>query len=64
MKAFLGINYFMIINKLLTIKSYQEWGQYVDNLGIRNVMSSKFEQISQKLHFTDKQKDEKNDKAQ
>ena len=64
MKAFLGINYFMIINKLLTIKSYQEWGQYVDNFGIRNVMSSKFEQISQKLHFTDKQKDEKTDKAQ
>ena len=63
MKAFLGINYFMIINKLLTIKSYLEWGQYVDNLGIRNVMSSKFEQISQKLHFTDKQKDEKTDKA-
>ena len=64
MKAFLGINYFMIINKLLTIKSYQEWGQYVDNLGIRNVMSGKFEQISQRLHFADKQKDEKTDKAQ
>ena len=47
MKAFLGINYFMIINKLLTIKSYQEWGQYEDNLGIRNVMSrTKFEEIS------------------
>ena len=64
MKAFLGINYFMTINKLLTIKSYQKWGQYEDNLAIRNVMSrTKFEQISQKLHFADKQTNEKTDKA-
>ena len=64
MKAFLRINYFMTINKLLTIKTYQEWGQYEDNLAIRNVMSrTKFEQTSQKLHFADKQKDEKTDKA-
>ena len=63
MKAFLvEINYFMTINMLPMIKSYWECDQYVDNLGIRNVMSrTTFEQISQRLDFADKQKDEKVD---
>ena len=39
MRAFLGINYVMSINKLSTIKSYWEYGQYVGDEGIRNVMS-------------------------
>ena len=38
MRAFLGINYVMSINKLPTIKSYWECGQYVGNKGICNVM--------------------------
>ena len=46
MKAFLGINYFITINKLPTINSYWECGQYVGNDGIRNVISgTRFEQI-------------------
>ena len=64
MKAFLGINYFMTINKLPTIKSYWECGEYVGNPGIRNVMArTRFEQILRNLHFADNQKDEKIDKA-
>ena len=52
MRAFLGINYVMSINKLPTIKSYWECGQYVGNEGIRNVMlRSRFEEISQKFAF-------------
>ena len=38
MKAFPGINYFMSINKLQTIKSYWECGHYVGNKGIIYVM--------------------------
>ena len=39
MGAYLGINYVMSINKQSTIKSYWEYGQYIGNEGIRNVMS-------------------------
>ena len=64
MRAFLGINYVMSINKLPTIKSYWECGQYVGNEGIRNVMSrSRFEDILQNLHFSDNTKDDKSDKG-
>ena len=64
MKAFLGINYFMSINKLPTIKSYWECGQYVGNERIRNVMSrSRFEKIFQNLHSSDNTKDDKSDKG-
>ena len=46
MRASLGINYVMSINKLPTIKSYWECGQFVGNESIRNVMSrSRFEEI-------------------
>ena len=64
MKAFLGINYFITINKLPTIKSYWECGQYVSNEGIRNVMSrTRFEQILRNVHSADNQKDGKIDKT-
>ena len=64
MRAFLGINYVMSINKLPTIKSYWECGQYVGNEGIRNIMSrSRFEDILQNLNFSDNTKDDKSDKG-
>ena len=64
MRAFLGIIYIMSINKLPTIKSYRECGQYVGNEGIRNVMSrSRFEEILQHLHFSDNTKDDVSDKG-
>ena len=64
MKALLGINYFMTINKLPTIKSYWECGQYVGNKGIRNTISrTRFQQILQNLHLVLNQKDKKIDKA-
>ena len=54
----------LTINKLPTINSYRECGQYVGNEGIRNVMSrTRFEQILQNLHFADDQKDKKLNKA-
>lgn len=64
MSAFLGINYIMSINKLPTIKSYWECGQYIGNEGVRNVMSrSRFEDILRNLHFSDNTKADKSDKA-
>ena len=39
MKAFLGINYIISINKLPTIKSNWKCGQFIGNEGIRNVMA-------------------------
>ena len=63
MRAFLGINYIMSINKLPTIKSYWECGQFIGNEGIRNVMSrSRFEDVLRNLYFSDNPKDDKSDK--
>ena len=64
MRAFLGINHVMSINKLPTIKSYWKCEQYVGNEAIRNVMSrSRFKEILQNLHFFDNAKDDKSDKG-
>ena len=64
MRAFLGINYIVSINKTPTIQSYWECGQFLGNDGIRNVMDrSRFEDILQNLHFSDNTKDEKSDKG-
>ena len=61
MKAFLGIIYFMTINRLPTIRSYLECGLHVGNEGIRIAVSRTiFKQILQNLHFADNQKDKKN----
>ena len=56
-KVFLGINYIISINKMPTIKSFWECGQFIDNEGIRNVMGrSRFKEIS---NFQKTQKIEK-----
>ena len=64
LKAFLGINYFMGINKLPSVASY--WGveQYIGNDGIKNVMTrQRFQDILQNLHFANNEKDDKSDKG-
>ena len=64
MRAFLGINFIMPVNKLRTLECYWECGQYVGNEGIRNVMSrSRFEEIWQNLHLSENTKDDKSDKG-
>ena len=63
MRAFLGIIYIVSINKLPTIKSYWECGQFIGSESIRNVMSrSGFEDVLRNLHFSDNAKDDKSDK--
>ena len=62
MRAFLGINYIMSTNELPAIKSYWDYGLFVGDKCIRNVMARlKFEDILQNLHFwtTKWQKDDK-----
>ena len=57
-------DYIMSINKLPTIKSYWECGQFIVNEGIRNVMArSRFKDILQNLNFLDNKKDGKSDKC-
>ena len=64
MRAFLRINYIMSINKLPTIKSSWECGQFIGNEGIRNVVArSRFDDILQKLHISNNTKDDKSDKG-
>ena len=54
----------MYINKLPTIKIYWEFGKFIGNEGIRNVMArSRFEDIIRNLHFSDNTKDGKSDKG-
>ena len=53
----------MSINKLPTIKSYWECGEFTENDDIRNVMAgSIFGDILQNLEFLDNTKDDKSDK--
>ena len=64
MRTFLGLNYIMSINKLPTIKSCWECGQFIGNECIRNVIArSGFEDTLQNLHFSGNRKDDKNDKG-
>ena len=52
MKAFLGMNYVMGVNKLPTIHHFWESDDYVGNEGIRNVMTRQhFKEILQNIHF-------------
>ena len=63
-RASLGINYIMSIDKIPTTKSYWECGQFIGNEGIGNDMAiSTFEYIFRNLHFSDNTKDDKSDKV-
>ena len=64
LKAFLGINFVMAINKLPTIAEYWRVDNLIGNDGIQNTMiRNRFCEIFQNLHFADKRKDCKTDKA-
>ena len=63
MRICLGMIFIMSINKLPTIKSYWECGEFTENDDIRNVMAgSIFGDILQNLDFLDNTKDDKSDK--
>ena len=60
LKAFLGINFVMAINKLPTIAEYWRVDNLIGNDGIQNTMiRNRFCEILQNLHFADNRKDDK-----
>ena len=64
LKAFLGINFAMAINKLPTIAEYWRVDNLIGNDGIQNTMiRNRFCEILQNLHFADNIEDDKTDKA-
>ena len=64
MGAFLGIKYTMSIDKLLAIKIYWEFRQFIGNEGIRNVIARfRFEDILRNLHFLGNTEDYKSDRS-
>ena len=64
MKAFLGINFMMAINKLPQINYYWDADSYVANDGIKSTMArTQFREMLRNLHFADNSKDDKTDKV-
>ena len=64
MKAFIGINFVMAINKLPTIAEYWRVDNLIGNDSIQNRMiRNRFCEILQNLPSVDNRKDDKTDKA-
>ena len=63
MKAFLGINFIMGINKLPSLEDYWSTDKCIGNEKIQNVMTrTRFQSILQNLHFSNNDNDDKTDK--
>ena len=63
MKAFLGINFIMGINKLPSLEDYWSTNKCIGNEKIQNVMTrTRFQSILQNLHFSNNDNDDKTDK--
>ena len=64
MKAFLGINSIMSINKLPSIEHYWSTKKYIGNQGLRDVMTkSRFKEILHLIHFSDNNTADSNNKG-
>ena len=64
MKAFLGMNSIMSINKLPSIEHCWSTKKYIGNQGLRDVMTkSRFKEILRKIHFSDNDTADSNDKG-
>ena len=64
MKAFLGMNSIMSINKLPTIEHYWSTDRFIGNQALRDVMTkSRFKQILQNIHFSNNDTADKVDKG-
>ena len=64
LKASLGINFVMAINKLPKIAEYWRVDNLISNYGIQSKMiRNHFCEILQNLHFADNRKDDKTDRA-
>ena len=64
MKVFLGMNSIMSINKLSSIEHCWSSKKYIGNQGLRDVMTkSRFKEILRKIHFSDNNTADSNDKG-
>ena len=64
MKAFIGVNYFMAINKLPNLQNYWDSDIFIGNEGIRNIMTrNRFKDILQNIYFADNQTSDTTDRA-
>ena len=64
MKAFLGINFIMDINKLPSLEDYLSTDKCIGNEKIQNVMTrARFQSILQNLHFSNNDNGNKADKS-
>ena len=64
LKAFLGINFVIAINKFPTIAEYWRVDDLIGNDGIQKTMiRNRFREILQNLRFADNRKDNKTDKV-
>ena len=64
MKAFLGMNRIISINKLPSIEHYWSTENYIVDQGLRDVMNiSIFEEILRNIHFSVNDTTESNDKG-
>ena len=64
MKAFLGINFIMGINKLSFLENYWSTNRCIGNKKIQNVMArTRFQSILQNLHFSNNDNDDKINKS-
>ena len=64
MKAFLGINFIMGIDKLPSLEDYWSTDKCIGNDKIQNVITrTRFQSILQNLHFPNTDNDNKTDKS-
>ena len=64
MKAFLGINFIMGINKLPSLEDCWSTDKCIKNEKIQNAMTrTRFQSILQNLHFSNNDNDDKTDKS-
>ena len=63
MKAFLGVNFIMGINKLPSLEDYRSTDKCIGNEKIQNVTTrTRFQSILQNLHYFNNDNDDKTDK--
>ena len=64
MKAFLGINFIMGINKLPSLEDYWSTDKCIGNGKIQNLITrTRFQSVLQNLHFCNNENDNKIDKS-
>ena len=64
MKAFLGINFIMGVNKFPSLEDYWSKDKCIGDEKIQNVMTrTRFQSILQNLHFSNNNNDDKTDKS-